>query len=173
MQIKVLIIAILVGCSYLIGENIYKVYSNRHKQLNDLIRILEILRMDLSFGLYTLEEIFKRIGNKSEYFLSGFFKNLEYELHNNQSKVLEEILNDNIEILIKETYLQDNEIDELKKLIITLGKSDIESQTRMIDLSIENFKKLTLETKEDIDKKGSVYRKISTIIGIVIGIILI
>ena len=43
----------------------------------------------------------------------------------------------------------------------------------MIDLSIENFKKLTLETKEDIDKKGSVYRKISTIIGIVIGIILI
>lgn len=173
MQIKVLIIAILVGCSYLIGENIYKVYSNRHKQLNDLIRILEILRMDLSFGLYTLEEIFKRIGNKSEYFLSGFFKNLEYELHNNQSKVLEEILNDNIKILIKETYLQDNEIDELKKLIITLGKSDIESQTRMIDLSIENFKKLTLETKEDIDKKGSVYRKISTIIGIVIGIILI
>ena len=173
MQIKVLIIAILVGCSYLIGENIYKVYSNRHKQLNDLIRILEILRMDLSFGLYTLEEIFKRIGNKSEYFLSGFFKNMEYELHNNQSKVLEEILNDKIEILIKETYLQDNEIDELKKLIITLGKSDIESQTRMIDLSIENFKKLTLETKEDIDKKGSVYRKISTIIGIVIGIILI
>lgn len=173
MQIKVMIIAILVGCSYLIGENIYKAYSNRHKQLNDLIRILEILRMDLSFGLYTLEEIFKRIGNKSEYFLSGFFKNMEYELHNNQSKVLEEILNDNIEILIKETYLQDNEIDELKKLIITLGKSDIESQTRMIDLSIENFKKLTLETKEDIDKKGSVYRKISTIIGIVIGIILI
>ena len=173
MQIKVMIIAILVGCSYLIGENIYKVYSNRHKQLNDLIRILEILRMDLSFGLYTLEEIFKRIGNKSEYFLSGFFKNMEYELHNNQSKVLEEILNDNIEILIRETYLQDNEIDELKKLIITLGKSDIESQTRMIDLSIENFKKLTLETKEDIDKKGSVYRKISTIIGIVIGIILI
>lgn len=168
-----MIIAILVGCSYLIGENIYKAYSNRHKQLNDLIRILEILRMDLSFGLYTLEEIFKRIGNKSEYFLSGFFKNMEYELHNNQSKVLEEILNDNIEILIKETYLQDNEIDELKKLIITLGKSDIESQTRMIDLSIENFKKLTLETKEDIDKKGSVYRKISTIIGIVIGIILI
>ena len=173
MQIKVMIIAILVGCSYLIGENIYKAYSNRHKQLNDLIRILEILRMDLSFGLYTLEEIFKRIGNKSEYFLSGFFKNMEYELHNNQSKVLEEILNDNIKILIKETYLQDNEIDELKKLIITLGKSDIESQTRMIDLSIENFKKLTLETKEDIDKKGSVYRKISTIIGIVIGIILI
>ncbi len=173
MQIKILIIAVLVGCSYLIGEYIYKAYTNRHKQLNDLIRILEIVRMDLSFGLYTLEEIFKRVGDKTEYCTSVFFKNMEYELHNNQSKVLDEILNENIELLTRDTYLQDNEVDELKKLIITLGKSDIESQTRMIDLSIENFKKLTLETKEDIDKKGAVYRKLSTIIGLVIGIILI
>lgn len=74
---------------------------------------------------------------------------------------------------MNDTYLQDNEVDELKKLIITLGKSDIESQTRMIDLSIENLKKLTLETKEDIDKKGSVYKKLSIIIGLIIGIILI
>lgn len=173
MQIKILIISVLVGCSYLIGEHIYKAYTNRHKQLNDLIRILEIVRMDLSFGLYTLEEIFKRVGDKIEYFTSVFFKSIEYELHNNQSKILEEILNDNINLLINDTYLQYNEVDELKKLIITLGKSDIESQTRMIDLSIENFKKLTLETKEDIDKKGSVYRKLSIIIGLIIGIILI
>lgn len=173
MQIKILIISVLVGCSYLIGEHIYKAYTNRHKQINDLIRILEIVRMDLSFGLYTLEEIFKGVGDKIEYCTSVFFKSIEYELHNNQSKVLEEILNDNINLLINDTYLQDNEVDELKKLIITLGKSDIESQTRMIDLSIENFKKLTLETKEDIDKKGSVYRKLSIIIGLIIGIILI
>lgn len=173
MQIKIIIIGILVGCSYLIGEYIYKAYTNRHKQLNDLIRILEIIRMDLSFGLYTLEEIFKRIGEKTEYCTSRFFKNMEYELHNNQSKLLDEILNDNIGILIKETYLQNKEVDELKKLILTLGKSDIESQARMIDLSIENFKALTKETKEDVEKKGTVYRKLSTVIGLIIGIILI
>lgn len=173
MQIKIFIIGILVGCSYLIGEYIYKAYTNRHKQLQDLIRILEIIRMDLSFGLYTLEEIFKRLGDKKEYFTSSFFKKMEYELQNNQSKVLDEILNDSIGILIKETYLQNKEVDELKKLILTLGKSDIESQTRMIDLSIENFKELTKETKEDVEKKGTVYRKLSTVIGLIIGVILI
>jgi len=173
LQIKIIIIGILVACSYLIGEYIYKAYTNRHKQVNDLIRILEIIRMDLSFGMYTLEEIFKRIGDKIEYCTSNFFKKLEDELHNNPSKVLDEILNDNIHMLIKETYLEEKEVDELKKLILTLGKSDIESQTRMIDLSIENLKKLTSETKEDIDKKGLVYRKLSTVIGLVIGIILI
>ncbi|TQW49559.1 stage III sporulation protein AB, partial [Clostridioides difficile] len=55
----------------------------------------------------------------------------------------------------------------------TLGKSDIESQQRMIDLSIENLKKQTYETKEDINKKGVLYKKLVTFIGIGICIILI
>ena len=173
MQIKIFIIGVLIVCSYLIGEYIYKAYTKRHKEVNDLIRILEIMRMDLSFGLYTLEEIFKRLGDSEEFCTSNFFKRLENELHNNSYKVLDEILNDSIQILIKETYLQDKEINELKKLIFTLGKSDIESQSRMIDLSIENLKKITGETKEDIKQKGIVYRKLATIVGIIIGIILI
>ena len=173
MQIKIFIIGILVACSYLIGEYIYKAYTKRHKEVNDLIRILEIMRMDLSFGLYTLEEVFKRLGEKNEFSTAKFFKSLAQELHNNTYKVLEDILNDNVHILVKETYLQNKEVDELKKLILTLGKSDIDSQARMIDLSIENLKKITGETKEDINQKGIVYRKLATIIGLIIGIILI
>ena len=42
----------------------------------------------------------------------------------------------------------------------------------MIDLSIENLKKITVETKEDISQKGMIYRKLATIIGVMIGIIL-
>ena len=173
MQIKIFIIGILVACSYLIGEYIYKAYTKRHKELNDLIRILEIMRMDLSFGLYTLEEVFKRLGEKDEFSTAKFFKSLSQELHNNTYKVLEDILNDNVHILVKETYLQNKEVDELKKLILTLGKSDIESQARMIQLSIENLKKLTDETESDINKKGMVYKKLSTIMGLIVGIILI
>ena len=94
-------------------------------------------------------------------------------IDNNTYKVLDDVLNDSIHILMKETYLQNKEIDELKKLIFTLGKSDIESQSRMIDLSIENLKKITGETKEDINQKGMVYRKLATIVGLIIGIILI
>ena len=72
MQIKVIIIGLLIGSSYLIGDFIYKSYTKRHKELNDLIRILEVIRMDLSFGLYTLEEIIKRIGEKNDYSFFGF-----------------------------------------------------------------------------------------------------
>lgn len=173
MQIKIFVIGMLVACSYLIGEYIYKAYTKRHKEVNDLIRILEIMRMDLSFGLYTLEEIFKRLGEKTEFFTYNFFNRMQNELHNNTYKTLDEVVNESIYILVKDTYLQNKEVDEIKKLILTLGKGDIDSQSRMIDLSIENLKKITGETKEDINQKGMVYRKLTTIVGLIIGIILI
>ena len=67
----------LIGCSYLVGEDISKRYIKRHKQLNDLIRVLEIIRMDLAFGMYTLEEIFRNISLKNEYDYNEFFSKLE------------------------------------------------------------------------------------------------
>lgn len=173
MQIKIALISILVACSYLIGEYLYKAYTKRHKQLNELIRILEVMRMDLSFGLYTLEEIFYSIGENKEFSLGPFFKHMSIDLKEDNSKTLETILSKNADFMIKESYFQDKEVDELKKLILTLGKGDVYSQERMIDLSIENLKKLTTESKEDVEKKGIVYRKLSTIIGLVIGILLI
>lgn len=173
LQLKIIIIGILIGCSYLIGDFIHKSYIKRHKQLNDLIRILEVIRMDLSFGLYTLEEIFRRIGDKKESCFSIFFKSMADELDSNRDKVLDEILEDNLIILNNETYLQSKEVDELKTLILTLGKSDITSQERMINLSVENLKGLTTDSKEDISKKGNLYKQLVMFIGICIGIILI
>ncbi|CEN89468.1 stage III sporulation protein AB [[Clostridium] sordellii] len=172
MQIKIIMISILVACSYLIGEYIYKAYTKRHKQLNELIRILEIMRMDLAFGLYTLDEMFFRIGENKEMSFHMVFKNICKDLRDENNKTLESILDKNLKDMGKDTYLQDREIEELKNLILTLGKGDIESQERMIDLSISNLKKMTEESLEDINKKGNVYKKLSTIIGLVIGIFL-
>jgi len=129
--------------------------------------------MDLSFGLYTLEEIFKRVGQKKDYSFSSFFEKMSYDLSELDGRVLCEILDDNIKILSNETYLQNNEINELKVLILNLGKSDITSQERMISLSVENLKKLTTDSKDDIFKKGDLYKKLITFLGICIGIILI
>ena len=88
------------------------------------------------------------------------------------NETLEEILNKNIVEVKKTTNLQSGEIDVIKKLFLTLGQSDIESQQRLIDLTCENLKKLTGDSKEEIIKKGSLYKKLITFIGICIGIIL-
>ena len=80
MQIKVFFIGILIGSCYLIGEIIYKAFIKRHKELNEVIRMLEIIRMDLAFGLYTLEEIFYIASLKQDYCLCNFCKDMKEEL---------------------------------------------------------------------------------------------
>ena len=173
MQIKIFLIGLLIGSSYLIGDVIYKAYLRRHKELNEVIRILEIIRMDLAFGLYTLEEIFYRASLKKDYCLCGFCVNMYEDLSKEDGRTLEEMINKNISILKNETNLQSKEIDEIKKLFLTLGQSNIDSQERLIDLTCENLKKLTSDSKEEVFKKGALYKKLITFIGICIGIILI
>ena len=74
LEIKIILVGMLIGCSYLVGEDISKRYIKRHKQLNDLIRVLEIMRIGFSIlECYTLEEIFRNIAVKDEYDFSEFF----------------------------------------------------------------------------------------------------
>ena len=130
--------------------------------------------MDLAFGMYTLEEIFRNIAVKDEYDFSEFFSKFADELSKEDGKTIDTDTNqETIHILYKGTYLKENEIEEFKKLILSLGKSEVESQERLIDLTVENLKKLTVESKEDIKNKGNLYKKLITFSGICIGIILI
>ena len=173
LQIKIFFVGLLIGSSYLIGDTIHKAFIKRHKELNEVISMLEIIRMDLAFGMYTLEEIFRNIAVKDEYDFSEFFLKFADELSKEDGKTIDNILNETIHILYKDTYLKENEIEEFKKLILSLGKSEVESQERLIDLTVENLKKLTVESKEDIKNKGNLYKKLITFSGICIGIILI
>ena len=157
----------------MIGDIIHKAFIKRYNELNEVIRILEIIRMDLAFGLYTLEEIFYRTSLKKDYCLCNFCKGMKEDLFKEDGRTLEDILNENIIKLKKETNLHNKEIDELKKMFLTLGQSDIESQQRIIDLTCENLKKITSDSKEEIFKKGSLYKKLIMFVGICIGIILV
>ena len=122
---------------------------------------------------YTMEEIFYRASLRKDYCLCSFCKDMKDDLEKEDGKTIKEILNKNTIKLKKDTNLQDKEIEQIKKLFLTLGQSDIESQQRLIDLTCENLKKLTSDSKKEILKKGSLYKKLITFIGICIGIILI
>lgn len=173
MQIKIFFIGILIGSSYLIGDIIHKSFIKRHKELNEVIMVLEIIRMDLAFGLYTMEEIFYRASLKTDYCLYNFCKGMKENLSQEDGRSLEEILNENIVQLNKHTNLHNKEIEQLKRMFLELGQSDVESQQRLIDLTCENLKQITSYSKEEIFKKGSLYKKLIMFIGICIGIILI
>jgi stage III sporulation protein AB len=172
LQIKFFIVGILIGSGYLIGEYVQKVFVNRHKQINELIRVLELIRIEISFSMYTLEEIFSHMISKTTSDYKNFFFKMQRSLRREDGKSLDEILNENINILKTDTYLKEEELMEFKKLLLSLGSSDVNSQQRMIDLTIENLKKRTGELKEDVYKKGNLYKKLITFSVIAICIIL-
>ena len=120
-----------------------------------------------------LINIVNKYSREDEYDFNEFFSKFADELSKEDGKTIDNILNETIHILYKDTYLKENEIEEFKKLILSLGKSEVESQERLIDLTVENLKKLTVESKEDIKNKGNLYKKLITFSGICIGIILI
>lgn len=172
MLVKIALISLMILCFLILGEELHKSYKNRYKDVSDLIKILEILHMELGFGLYTLSEVFNKISNKKEFLLCSFFGKLSKELEENNSDNLDGILNKTIHLITEKTSLRIKEIDELKNLILNLGKSDFYSQERIIDLTIENIKKIQEEAYVEISNKGVLYKKITLIMGFLVAIIL-
>ena len=93
LQIKIFFVGLLIGSSYLIGDTIHKAFIKRHKELNEVISMLEIIRMDLAFGLYTMEEIFYRASLRKDYCLCSFCKDMKEDLEKEDGKTIKEILN--------------------------------------------------------------------------------
>jgi stage III sporulation protein AB len=155
----------------LLGEEIHKSYKKKYKDISDLIKILEILHMQLEFGLYTLGEVFSKLGERKEFAVSKFFKNLSNNIENSDSKNLEEILDGTICLIKENTSLEEKEIHELRNLIINLGKSDFYSQERIINLTIENFKKMQSQAFVEITSKGVLYKKLTVSMGFLLVII--
>ncbi|OPJ56937.1 stage III sporulation protein AB [Alkalithermobacter paradoxus] len=173
MFLKTLLMIVILVCSFLLGEELYCTYKKRHKDVSDLIKILEILNMEFKFGMYTLSEVFFKIGNKKDFRLWEFFHNLANKLEEENNSSLESAFENSMHSISDKTFLQEEEIDELKNLILNLGKSDFYSQESIIKLAIENIKKIQAKSLEDIKTKGMLYKKISLIMGILLVIILL
>ncbi len=168
-----MLICIMIVCFFLLGDELYKSYKKKYKDIADLIKILEILHMELGFGLYTLSEVFFKLGEKKDFRLWEFFEELGKNLEKNESKFLEEIVNENVYLVKEKTFLGEKELEELKNLILNLGKSDFYSQERIIELAIENLKKMQEEAFLEVSTKGILYKKISLIMGFLLAIILL
>ncbi|CAH2212877.1 stage III sporulation protein AB [Tepidibacter aestuarii] len=169
-MLKIVLIVFILICFFLLGEEIYKSFKKKYSDISDLVKVLEVLNMQLEFGLYTLEEVFEKIGYKKEFDISHFFEMLSLKLKEN-NKSLDDIVQESIPIITQKTNLGINEIDEITNLINNLGKSDYYSQKRIIDLAIENLKKNEKEAFLEIKTKGILYKKLSLTMGFLLVII--
>lgn len=162
---------LFLGVSFL-GNLISRKYKNRVDELKDFKEALNILQSKMKFTYEPLGEIFNEIGEifhkKSK--ISSIFKNASLNMENDNFKnSWEKSINSGKE----ETSLKDEDINLIKGLGNTLGKTNIDGQLNEITLTM-NFLDTQIEKAEnDCRKNEKMYRSLGTIFGLAIVIILI
>ena len=167
--IKVIILFLIFGICSIIGFLLSKKYVDRVSDLNEMKNALNILETKIKFTRKPIADIFYEISNTiSPNVGKIFLKSNEYikckeTVGQAWSKALQET----------NTNFKQEDIDILKNLSKMLGKTDVEGQISEIRLT-ETFLNTQIEKAQTIcRKKKKMYRKLGTIIGLAVVILLL
>ncbi len=167
--IKVIILFLIFGICSIIGFLLSKKYVDRVSDLNEMKNALNILETKIKFTRKPIADIFYEISNTiSPNVGKIFLKSNEYikckeTVGQAWSKALQET----------NTNFKQEDIDILKNLSKMLGKTDVEGQISEIRLT-ETFLNTQIEKAQTIcSKNEKMYRKLGTIIGLAVVILLL
>ena len=161
---KYVLIVVLISCCTYIGFGVSRYYKNRKDFFSDLVMLLDKLRLDINFSKEKIGDIISNFSPLSNHF---------NKLRNNFLSILdtnkfdEEVLIEGINIL------KDDEISCLISFFKSLGRFDIENQTRQIVSFKEEFQKFESECNQKKQKYGSLFIKLGFIIGVLISLLIV
>ena len=125
---KILFLLAIFTLSTMIGITIAKKYSNRVNELQETITALEILEGRINYTYDTIPEIFTFISRHLKTNIKNIFEYSEEKLNIDKNFSAWELFNSTIEeekILLD---LNEEDIDILKGLAVSLGQVDLENQ---------------------------------------------
>ena len=166
--VKYIIIFLVFSICFLLGNIISKRYTLRVKELKDFSNALNIIENKIKFTYEPLSEIFIQTSrllseNMSNIFIkaSGYMKEFSSE----------EAWNKGVDDT--STYLNKEDIENIKSFGKLIGKTDKEGQVSHIELT-RSFIELQLEkARKEEEKNAKMYKTLGAMIGLVIVIILI
>ena len=166
--LKYIIMCLVFFICFLIGNIISKRYILRVKELKDFENALNIIESKIKFTYEPLPEIFMQTSkllseNISKIFInaSKYMKDLNCEEAWNKS--------------VKEsnTYLNKEDIENIKGFGKMLGKTDKEGQVSHLELTKTFIKMQIKKAKDEEEKNAKMYKTLGVIFGLAIVIILI
>ena len=166
--VKYIIIFLVFLICFLLGNIISKRYTLRVKELKDFSNALNIIENKIKFTYEPLSEIFIQTSrllseNMSNIFIkaSGYMK--EFSNEEAWNKGVDET----------STYLNKEDIENIKSFGKLIGKTDKEGQVSHIELT-RSFIELQLEkARKEEEENAKMYKTLGVIIGFAIVIILI
>lgn len=170
---KLLFLLAILALSTMIGIIIAKKYSNRVNELQETITALEILESRINYTYDTIPEIFDFISRHLKTGIKNIFEYASEKLNIDKNFSAGELFNATIDeerILLD---LNEDDIEILKGLAVSLGQVDLESQVKNIRLIIRSLTSQLDMAKKEKDKNFKLCRNMGAIVGVLIVIILI
>ena len=166
--IKYICLIMILTISFFIGYLISKKYSSRVNELKEIQIALDILENKIKFTYEPLKEIFKEMkrllkGNIAELF-GTVSSNLEENIVESAfSKAIKDV----------KTNLLDEDLEVIKNLSKTLGKTEKDGQVSQIELAKTFIESQIKKAEKEEEKNSKLYKTLGATVGLALIIILI
>lgn len=170
---KILFLLSVFAVSTMIGIVIAKKYSNRVNELQECVTALEFLESRINYTYDTIPEIFEFISRHLKTNVKNIFEYSAEKLNIDKNFSAGELFNCTIDeerILLD---LNEEDIEILKGLAVSLGQVDLESQVKNIRLVERSLISQLENAKMEKNKNFKLCRNMGAIVGVLIIIILI
>ena len=170
-MIKILGAVLIVVSTSLIGFEVSKKLIARPKHIRDLRAALQILEAEIMYGHSPLKEAVLLLAKQIPAPVSILFKDFASRLGSTNQSVLS-AWTDSLEVVRKQSELQQKEIDILLQFGETLGKHDRESQQKQIQLALVHLDREEADAAEKQMKYDKMARSLGFFSGLLIAILL-
>ncbi len=163
---KFVILAVMAGISVYIGYMFSKKYKTRANFFQALVMLCQKFDVEINYSRERLKNIFNSLDEKQKHKLHGIDDNY-ISFINKESPLERDYLFKNIK------FLKEEEKDVIFMFFKSLGRSDVDSQSKEIKNFQARFENLSGSANSDNKKYGSLSIKLGIIAGLVIVVLFI
>lgn len=163
---KIFIIVLIMILSILVGFIFSKKYSNRNKFFQSLVSLCQKFDVEINYSRERVKNILENLDEKHKINLSGLDKNY-ISFIEKKNQLNKETLFRNI------PFLKENEEDMIFMFFKSLGRSDVDSQSKEIKNFQKKFEDKLKETQTENKKYGTLSIKLGVIVGLFVVVLLL
>lgn len=167
-----LYIFVFLSCS-LLGYFMALNYSQREQDLKEFLQGLISLESEMQYRRDTIQICLRRLGQSKENTATLFFTELNNQLSASHENNFFKTWCSSVEQAYKNRSLTDSDIKIIKDVGLDIGKSDLQSQSRLFARHYQLLEAQIEQAQENCKTKGKMYKSLGVSVGLVIVIIMI
>lgn len=163
---KIFLIVLIMILSIFVGFVFSKKYSNRNKFFQSLVSLCQKFDVEINYSRERVKNILENLDEKHKINLSGLDKNY-ISFIEKKNQLDKETLFKNI------SFLKESEEDMILLFFKSLGRSDVDSQSKEIKNYQKKFEDKLKETQTENKKYGTLSIKLGVIVGLFVVVLLL